>query len=486
MTTDLKSQGGQPNTLAKTLGNRDALALGFGAMIGFGWVVLTGGWLSSAGTMGAILAMLTGGAIMAIVGLTYAELTSAMPKAGGEHNFILRALGPRPSFIGSWAITGGYVTIVAFEAVALPRTVEYIAPGLSQIPLWTIAGFEVHLTWALVGAVAGAIITLINILGVKQAGIVQTFTVLFLLLIGALLLFGSVTGGSTENMFPMFNNGVSGYFAVLMVVPFLFIGFDVIPQSAEEVNIPPRQVGRLVVIAVVLATIWYVMVVLTTASAMPASELVKTDIATADAMGALFGSDIMAKILIAGGIAGILTSWNSLLLGASRLVFSLARSGMLPNWFGALHPKFRTPHNAILFIGGISMLAPFFGVEMLGWLVDGGAPSIIIAYFLVAVTFLVLRKREPAMNRPLRIGGAGKGGIIIGIAATVLTLALFSLYMPGMPASLSWQPWLIFFVWWGLGAIFFFKVPAGIKAGIDAEDQVLEIVTARRAAKNSK
>lgn len=476
-----KPTGGSEHTLAKNLGNRDALALGFGAMIGFGWVVLTGGWLSSAGTMGSVLAMLTGGAIMAVVGLTYAELTASMPKAGGEHNFILRALGPRPSFIGSWAITGGYVTIVAFEAVALPRTVEYIAPGLSHIPLWTIAGFEVNLTWALVGVAAGAIITAINILGVKQAGIVQTFTVLFLMIIGALLLFGSVTGGSTENMFPMFNNGLSGYFTVLMVVPFLFIGFDVIPQSAEEVNIPARQVGKLVVLAVVLATAWYVMVVLTTASAMPAAELGKTDIATADAMGSLFNSALMAKILIAGGIAGILTSWNSLLLGASRLVFSLARSGMLPSWFGALHPKLRTPHHAILFIGGISMIAPFFGVEMLGWLVDGGAPSIIIAYFLVAVSFLILRKREPNMDRPLRIGGKGKGGLVIGIAAVVLTLALFSLYMPGMPASLSWQPWLIFFAWWGLGALYFFRVPGGIKAGVNAEDEVLAAVNARKS-----
>ena len=483
MRTNLKQQPEPANTLVKALGNRDALALGFGAMIGFGWVVLTGDWLASAGTMGAVLAMVTGGIIMAIVGLTYAELTASMPLAGGEHNFILRALGPRPSFIGSWAITGGYVTIVAFEAVAFPRTVEYLLPGLSQIPLWTVAGFEVHLTWALVGVAAGALITLINILGVKQAGVVQTFTVLFLLLIGALLLFGSFIGGEVQNMEPMFNNGIGGYFAVLMVVPFLFIGFDVIPQSAEEVNIPARQVGKLVVVAVVLATVWYVMVVLTTASAMPAGELVKTDIATADAMGALFGSALMAKILIAGGIAGILTSWNSLLLGASRLVYSLARSGMLPEWFGKLHPKYRTPHNALLFIGGLSMIAPFFGAKMLGWLVDGGAPSIIIAYGLVAVTFLVLRKREPDMDRPLRVGGRGKGGIAIGVAAIVLTVALFSLYMPGMPASLGWQPWLIFAIWWALGALFFFKVPAGIKPGVDAEHQVLQTVKARRARK---
>lgn len=158
---------GKSPGLVKSLGNLDALALGFGAMIGFGWVVLTGGWLSNAGTMGAMLAMLVGGGIMAVVGLTYAELTAAMPKAGGEHNFILRALGARPSFIGSWAITGGYVTIVAFEAVALPRTVEYIFPGMSQIPLWTVAGFEVNLTWALVGVLAAVLITWINIRGVK-------------------------------------------------------------------------------------------------------------------------------------------------------------------------------------------------------------------------------------------------------------------------------------------------------------------------------
>ncbi|MCG3056286.1 amino acid permease, partial [Escherichia coli] len=95
----------------------------------------------------------------------------------------------------------------------------------------------------------------------------------------------------------------------------------------------------------------------------------------------------------------ILTSWNSLLLGASRLVFSLARSGMLPQWFARVHPKYQTPSNALIFIGGISLLAPFFGAEMLGWLVDSGAPSIIIAYFLVSVTFLLLRRREPNMSR---------------------------------------------------------------------------------------
>jgi amino acid transporter len=468
-------------SLLKVLGNWDVLALGFGAMIGFGWVVLTGDWVGSAGTIGAVLAMLAGGIIMGVVGLTYAELTAAMPKAGGEHNFLLRGMGPWWSFIGSWGIVGGYVTIVAFEAVALPRTALYLFPDLNHIRLWDVAGSEVYLTWALVGAIAAVIITTINILGVKFASVAQTFVVVLLLVIALMLVFGSFTGGSTDNMQPFFTGGTAGFFAVLVVVPFLFVGFDVIPQSAEEVNVPARQVGRLVVIAVILATLFYLIVIVTTSSAMPAGELADADIATADAFGALFGSDIMAKVLIAGGIAGILTSWNSLLLGASRLMYSMARSGMLPAWFGRLHPRFRTPINALLFIGGLSFIAPFLGEAMLVWLVDSGSPSIVIAYLLVSVVLLILRRREPQMDRPLRVGGTGRGGLLIGGAAVVLCVGLLSLYLPGMPAFLDVQPWVLFGAWWVLGAFFLFRIPRGVEPGEDAEHRLLEALKRRRA-----
>lgn len=121
---------------------------------------------------------------------------------------------------------------------------------------------------------------------------------------------------------------------------------------------------------------------------------------------------------------------------------------------------------------------------MLGWLVDSGAPSIVLAYTLVAVSFLILRRREPGMDRPLRVGGKGKGGIAIGIAAVILGTALFSLYMPGMPAALGIEPWLLFGAWWVIGLIFFFRVPGGIKAGPDAEEHVLAKLRARAGARS--
>src|SRR5699024_2420000 len=135
------------------------------------------------------------------------------------------------------------------------------------------------------------------------------------------------------------------------------------------------------------------------------------------------------------------------------------------------------------FIGGLSMFAPFFGENMLNWLVDSGAPSIIIAYFMVSVTFIVLRRRDPDMPRPLRIRGPGRGGEIIGWTSIVVTGVLCSVYLPGMPSALYWQPWLIFAIWWCIGALCLFRLPTGITPGPEAGDRVLEAITSRREAK---
>lgn len=464
----------------KVLGRIDAIALGFGAMIGFGWVVLTGGWLDDAGTLGAALAMVAGGAIMAVVGLVYGELVAAMPAAGGEHNYLLRGMGARWAFIGSWGITVGYITIVAFEAVAVPRTVQYIFPELSQIPLWTVAGFEVNLTWALLGSLCAVIITWINIRGVKQASTVQIFVIIFLLLVGLMMIFGAFSGGSEANMEPFFDNGIGGFFLVLVVVPFLFVGFDVIPQVSEEMNLSPKKLGGTIITSVLLATVWYAAVILATSASLPVEELAVADIAVADAMGAVFNSQTMANLLLAGGLAGILTSWNSLLMGASRLLWALGNSRMLPRWFGKIHPKYGTPVNALLFVGALSFIAPFFGEEMLGWLVDSGSPSIVIAYLLVSIVFVILRKREPDMERPFRIGGRHHGGTAIGILSVALCSGLAILYIPGMPAGLGVAPYVIFALWWVLGLIFMFRIPRGIQPGADAEHRLVAAVEARK------
>lgn len=463
------------SSFTRVLGRWDVLAVAFGAMIGFGWIVLTGGFLEDAGTLGATVAFAIGGGIMALVGLTYAELVSAMPHAGGEHNYVLRGLGSRAAFVTSWSLVLGYVSVVAFEAVALPQTLLYLAPDMLAGKLWTVADYDVYATWVAVGVVGAVVITALNYVGIRPAAVFQSVAVLFLVAVGVLLLLGSAVGGSTDNMQPLFAGGLGGIVAVLVAVPFLFVGFDVIPQSAEEINLPFRQIGALVVVSVVAAATFYMVVMLTVGSSLPKEVLAASELPAADGMAELWGSQLFGNILVLGGIAGILTSWNGFLIGASRLLYAMAASGMVPAWFARMHPRYRTPSNAILFIGALSVLSPLFGRQMLVWLVDAGGISIVIAFFLVAVTFLALRRLEPDMERPFRVSGGG----VVGSLAAVLSLGLAILFLPGMPAALIWPyEWVILGVWWLVGIALLVRLPS-IGPGRNAEEELVAATRGR-------
>ena len=144
-----------------------------------------------------------------------------------------------------------------------------------------------------------------------------------------------------------------------------------------------------------------------------------------------------------------------------------------------MHPRYRTPSNAVLFIGGLSVLAPLFGRQMLVWLVDAGGISIVVAFFLVAVTFLVLRRREPGMERPFRVSS----GNVVGGLAAVLSLGLAVLFLPGMPAALIWPyEWIILGAWWLVGLVLVVRLPK-IGPGRDAEEKL--IAATRRSGEPS-
>ncbi len=463
------------SNFTKILGSRDVLALAFGAMIGFGWIVLTGGFIEEAGTLGAALAFIIGGVIIGFIGLTYAELVTAMPHAGGEHSYTLRAIGSRAAFITSWALVLGYISVVAFEAVALPETMLYLFPDMLAGKLWTVAGYDVYLSWAAVGIGAAVLMTALNYFGVKPAAWFQSVAVLFLAAVGVLLLTGSFVGGSVSDMQPLFTGGAAGLIGVLVAAPFLFVGFDVIPQSAEEIDLPLRKTGQLLLVSVALAVFWYAMIMVTVGSSMPAAELAGSDLAAADGMAALWNSDAMGTVLVLGGIAGILTSWNGFLIGASRLIYAMASSGMLPGWFGKVHPRFRTPSNAVLFIGVLSVLAPLFGQKMLVWLVDAGGVSLIVSYGMVAASFVVLRRREPQMVRPF----VTPGGVATGVTAVVLAAGLGILFLPGMPAALIWPyEWVILGAWILVGAVLIVRLPR-VTPGPDAHAELVRLTSER-------
>lgn len=443
---------GSGASFVRVLGRADVLALAFGAMIGWSWVILSGEWIRSAGGAGAVTAFLAGGAAVGLVALTYAELASAMPLAGGEHVYSLRALGRGASFVCTWALVLGYGSVVAFEAVALPSVFEHLAPGLRSGTLWSVAGSEVDAGSAGLGALAALAMTWLNARGVRPAARLQGLATLLILFGGALLVAGVFVRGPLRAPEPWFADGLAGIAAVLVMVPFLFVGFDVVPQAAEEIDLPPRDLGRLLLLSVAMAVVWYAAIVAAVALILAPGEIEATRLPTADASAAAWGGAWASQLLVLAGAAGILTSWNAFLVAGSRAIYALAEAGMLPPALGRLHERHHTPHRAVWLLGALSCASPWLGRSALVWFVNVGALGIVVAYAMVALSFLVLRRREPEMPRPFR----APAGAWVGGGALAVSIALGALYLPGSPAALAWpHEWGIVAAWAALGAVLY-------------------------------
>ena len=434
--------------LDKVLNNRDVLALAFGAMIGWGWVILAGMWIQDAGSLGAMAAFGLGGIMIVFVGLVYAELTSALPQSGGAQVFSHRALGANASFICTWSLILGYVGVVAFEACALPNVVEYLFPNFLQGHMYTIAGFDVYASWVGVGVISSIIITAINYRGTKDAAFLQKILTVIIAVAGIGLMISAPISGSASNAEPFFKDGFSGILAVAIATPFMYIGFDVIPQTAAEINMPFKKIGKILILSIVMAVAFYVLVIFAVSLLMTEDQMASSVLVTADAMKIGFGnSDMAAKVLIIAGLAGIISSWNAFLMGGSRAMYALAQAKMLPAFFGKIHPKYNTPSNAILLIGGLSVIAPLFGKSMMGWLVNAGSFGIVIAYAMVSISFIVLRKKEPNLERPYEI----KNYKFVGYMAILLSILMLMLYIPGM----IFAEWIIVGGWVLIGIMFY-------------------------------
>ncbi|MCY3640040.1 MAG: APC family permease, partial [Gammaproteobacteria bacterium] len=242
-----------PPRFNKVLRRWDVVLLSFGAMIGWSWVLISGYWIESAGSLGTFIAFAAGGLAIILIGLTYGELASAMPKAGGEHVYTHRALGPNWSFVCTWALLFAYIAVCLFEAVALPTAIEYLAPGIRIGTLWRVLDADVDLGFALIGAGSAIVITVVNVLGIKAAARLQNLIALMIFLSGMLLFTGALSFGELDRARPFIAEPATGILTVLIMVPALLVGFDVIPQSAEEINLPQSRIGVLLVVSVVMA-----------------------------------------------------------------------------------------------------------------------------------------------------------------------------------------------------------------------------------------
>lgn len=445
----------------KALNPIDVLVTAFGAMIGWGWVVSTGNWLSRAGVLGTISGFVIGGIMIFFVGLTYSELTSAMPQAGGVRVFSYKAFGTTGSYICSWFMILSYIGVVCFEACSLPTVIQYIFPGFLQGYLYSVAGFDIYITWLVLALALTIAITYINVIGVKAAAVMQTILTVVIAAVGLILVAASAINGNSANLDGQLFIGdgalatVKNVLSVAVIAPFFLFGFDVIPQVAEEINVPLKKTGELMLLSIIMAVGFYALVVFAVGYVMNTQEIERSlavsGLVTADAMAKAFSNETMAKVLIIGGVCGIVTSWNAFLLGGSRALFSMAEAHMIPLVFAELHPTYKTPQNAIVLVGAISAVSVFFGRSMLVWISDVASFACCVAYCMVAVAFMVIRKKEPKMDRPYKV----KNYKVVGVIAISMSAVMAILYLiPNSGCTFTKQEWIIAGAWIILGAVF--------------------------------
>jgi len=448
--------------LQKTLGSFGFFALAFGSMIGVGWVTSAGSWLEKAGPLGTVLAFLAGGAVMLCIGFCYAEATSMLPVAGGEVAYAYKAFGTAKSFLVGWCLAFGYITISGFEAISIGKVLSFMFPGIDCWPLYQVAGDTVYGSHLLLALLCTGWITWLHYRGAKQAATFQNlltsaFVVVTLIFIGA-----GFANGEVANLTPLFVNSEhhswwGGCLAVFVTVPFWFVGFDTIPQGAEEADasVTPRRLAFLILASIVAAVLFYIVLVLSISICAPRNEIVGADLPAAAAFAAAFESKFFVYTVLSAALLGLFTSWNGFFLAGSRVLFSLGRGRIIPESFGRTHSVFKTPHRAVLLTGVLTLLAPLLGRQALLSLVNAGSLCIVVAFLGVALSVMRLRQTAPDMHRPYRMPG-GRLIPLLAVAGALMMLA--AMVIPGSPAALTWPREILilgvftiigFFFWMG-------------------------------------
>lgn len=461
---------GERQRLKRVLGRVEVFALSFGTMIGWGWVMLPAQWIEGAGVLGAVVDFSIGGIMCIFIGLTYAELTSAFPLAGGELAFSYRGMGYLGSWITGWMISFAYIGVAAWEGIALSSALHYLLPLSKFGYLWNVAGFDVYFSWSLVGIIGAVTLTLLNITGVKPVAVFQMLLVLVMVSTGIIFIFGGLAFGKPEYMDPAITEW-KGIGMVLLMVPSMYIGFDMVSKSAEEMNMPLKDIAGVLIFSIVMACIWYIFIIIGVSLSAPPDFRRQALVPTAAAAAYAFQSPILTKVMLVGGICGLVTSWNGFIVGASRILFAMGRSKMLPGFFGWVHPKYQTPVFSIVFVGFICCLSPLMGEHALVWLVTSAAFGTVIAYLLISVSFLKIRKKEPELRKHYTI----KRGRTVGTGAAISAIFFLFWYTPISPSAPKWpNEWALVLGWIFIGILFLVFSKLIEKKGItEAEREIL-------------
>ena len=439
-------------------------ALAFGCAVGWGAFVMPGTvFLPIGGPLGVALGMTLGAIVMLIVGYNYHYMMNRYPDTGGTYTFAKRVLGYDHGFLGAWYLLLVFVAIIWANATALPLVFRNLLGNTFQVGLhYQMAGFDVYLGEILLSLGAIYFFGFLCMKGGKLAASLQIAM--------ALLLFGGVCTGflaalgeygtallQTAPAFPPDASPLSAVLGITVLAPWAFAGFESISNSTEEFSFSPRKTFAMMAAAVITGAMAYIFLSFIAVSATPKfyetwpyylndlknlSGLVA--LPTFHSVNMLMGQ---AGLLLLGGtiIAGVVTGLIGNTIGASRLLYSIARDDLLPRWFTRLNAT-GTPRNAILFIMLISLPIPFFGRTAISWIIDVNTIGATIAYAYTSI--VAFQSARTDGNTLVCITGA------MGCLISALFFFYFIVPGPWSISALATESYMILIVWSILGFTF--------------------------------
>ena len=456
----------QNTELDRKLSPINIWALALGSIIGWGAFVMPGNtFLSSAGPLGSTIALIIAAAIMCIIAFNYQYMINKYPIAGGEFTYAKNEFGSNHAFICSWFLGLSYLAIVPLNATALALIGRNLLGDIFQFGFhYQIAGYDVYFGEVILAISALVIFALVSVHNVKSTGSFQTLLVFSLVFGVVVIALAAVLSpnASLANLSPAFNPGsdkLGGVLAVIAVAPWAFVGFDTIPQATEEFNFPPQKTKVIMVLSILFGAAVYI--ILNTVTAMTVPPEYTTWNEYIDDLPNLTGLKSLptfhAAYMLMGNIglvfigvsvfAAILSGIVGFYMASSRLLYSMAKEGVIPEWFGKLHKKSKTPHHAVWFVLVISMIAPFFGRNALGWIVDMSSLGAAIGYAYTSAAAYKIATREK--NTSIRV--TGLLGFLLGMVFVVLLL----IPVPGLNCALGLEPYICLMLWIILGAVFY-------------------------------
>jgi len=448
------------HSLKRALGPINLVTLGIGAIIGAGIFVITGQAAAQFAGPAIIISFVLAGVACAFAGLCYAEFASMIPIAGSAYTYSYATLGELIAWIIGWDLILEYAFGAATVAVgwsghlrAFMRDLGWNLPAMPT-SRFTLFGMPVQWKYDYVGFLVILVITTILVIGIRESANFTTAIVILKVAVVCMFIALATMFLASHDWKPNFwhpfipaNTGTRGEFGwsgILRgagVVFFAYIGFDAVSTAAQEAKNPKKDMPRGILGSLVICTVLYILVSGLLTHLVPYSQLNVPDPVV---VGIRATGQPWATFLVElGALAGLATVMLVMLLGQSRVFYSMSRDGLLWPWASKIHPRFRTPYISSMVVGVfVAILATLLPLHILDEMTSVGT---LLAFVLVSAGVWVMRRTHPDLNRPFRCPMVP--------AVPILAIAFSGLLI----VSLSYWTQLRLLVWLVIGLIIYFS-----------------------------